>query len=543
MIIDLRNIDSKLSKVYEAQKGEVMSAYEKLSEDLLRRDTSLAWLVSNPTSRNVFHSNLFYYLRCLHLVNYVDATESLDRIITDDFNLYKILSSRYPVEYVGSSKRYLGWIQLLRVLKWVYGAIRCKSKERIKTLLEKKQVTIIDADIAKLATKYNDRYYGDILDRLPKEIQDSAFYNIIYLPNPRKNDINVIDNNTKFNTLYLWDFLKPVDYLSSFRSLLDYKQRNLSYIYEGYDIKYLIKDVYHNNKSFYFYCAFLYERMIYRMKEMGVNIRLYIDWYENQSIDRAFHWAMNKYYPDVRTHSYLGFMGDVNETPHIIATNAELEACIAPKILYVCNQALKDVYDRSNYKGAVYVAPFYRAADVWSLTYSHRQNEYFTILVPMGLTSAEVNLKVDYFVDLFCSYPNLKAKVLLKPHPVYNSESIASKIKGVCNIMLVGGSIYEHLPQCDAVVASNSTATYEALAVGKPLIYYIDKNRKLSLSRPQNIPDKMWYPVADVNSIVSTIESIKALDEDMLIQQGAIFRDYFFTKETDTLTNLLFAIQ
>lgn len=543
MIIDFISLDSKLSIIFEAQKCEVLTEYEKISEDLLRRGTSLAWLVSNPTSRNVFHSKLFYYLRCLHLVNYVDASYGIDKIVTDDVNLYKILANRYPVGCVGTSKRSSGWIQLLRVLKWVYGAIRCKSKERIKTLLEKKQVTIIDTDIAKFATKYNDRYYGDILDRLPKEIQESAFYNIIYLPNPKKNDINVIDNNTKFNTLYLWDFLKPVDYLSSFRSLLDYKQRNLSYIFEGYDIKNLIKAVYHHNKSFYFYCAFLYERMIYRMKEMRVDIRLYIDWYENQSIDRAFHWAMNKYYPNVRTHSYLGFMGDANETPHIIATNTELESGLAPKVLFVCNHALKDKYKTSGYKGTVKIAPFFRASSVWNLKMEPFQNDEFTILAPMGLSRVEVVEKVNFFVDVLNQCHKFNFRVLLKPHPVYNSIEIEESIKGTSNIEIVGGSIYKYLPKVDAVVASNSTTTYEALAVGKPLLYFVGRNRTLTLSRPPMTPDNMWFYVEDLQTFEESIKSIQSLEQNLLFEQSKVLREYFFTQETIGLNKELFDIK
>ena len=205
-------------------------------------------------------------------------------------------------------------------LKWSFYAFLCSSKDRLLKLQHSENATVIDTDIAKKADKYNDRYYGDVLDTIVPEKTKDFFYNIIYLPLPKKKDILLIDKKTPYNTIYLWDFLKLQDYLVALFGMLKRNHTNLlDYDYLGINQRPALEAIYNDSCSFYYYLAYLYERVIYRMKEKGVKIRLYIDWYENQSFDKSFHWAMKRYYPEVPVHSYIGFMADTKSNPITIA--------------------------------------------------------------------------------------------------------------------------------------------------------------------------------------------------------------------------------
>ncbi len=546
MIIDLTKLNKETASLFNENKQIVLADYIKLTDDLQKRSSDITWLLNNVTSKNTNFSKLFYYMRCEKLIDDISKSSEIEDIITDDMVLGHLLSSKFKVT-VNNKKKKNSFFHFLHVLYrcfiWSLGGLSCKSKQRISNLKSIEGATIIDTDIAKKADKYNDRYYGNVLDSLPNDITKDFFYNIIYLPNPRKKDIALVDKNTPYNTVYLWDFLKPVDYITAlFGMLRRDKKRLLNYEYLGINQRPVLKAVYNDSISFYYYLAFLYERVIYRMKQSGVKIRLYIDWFENQSFDKSFHWAMNKYYPKTKVHSYIGFMADTKENPITIATNTELSLGIAPQYIYTCNEALRDQYLNSGYQGIVRKAPFYRANSIWDVSKNTKTNKVFTILVPLGLNKNEVEFKTRFFTSLRLSDNQEKINVIIKPHPVYDEKSIKQIIDGFDFVSIVGGNIYDYLPNADAVVASNSTTTYEALALGIPLLYIVDPEFKLSLNKPEKCPSIMWNEIGDNNSIWKAIESIKSIDNNRFEAEGTLLKEYFFTKQNSELTACLFGI-
>lgn len=543
MIVDFRKLSDSLSAKFIADKNSVMKDYEIISSKLLSISNTLPWLISNPTSRNIFHSKFFYYLRCQRLLNDISSNELIDKVFTDDKILYKLLKQKYNTHFVGTSRFRPKLMDLLHCVKWSFYAIFCKSNQRRTILKKSRKVTIIEAYFPKENSKYNDRYYGEVLDRIPADFERNIFYNFIYLPIPHKKKIEDIDRNTHHNIIYMWDFLKPTDYLRALFLLFNYREKKyLNINYLGINQKPMLEYIYKDNKKFYYYVAFLYERLIYRMKKADIDIKLYIDWFENQAIDKSLSWGMCKYYPQVKVHSYIGFMPDISDNPITIATNVEYKQHIAPKNIFVCNQALKDKYIASNYKGIVEIAPFYRAENIWHVQSSAERYDKFTILVPMGLMPTEVETKINFFVDFKRNNPNFPIMIYLKPHPVYNAKSISSLIQGIDGISIVGGSIYDYLVKVDAVVASNSTTTYEALALGKPLLYYINSSGTLSLSKPDKVPDSMWLRIKDFDTLKHAINIIQNTDRNFYDHESEKLKAYYFTKETEELNMKLFDI-
>ena len=457
--------------------------------------------------------------------------------------LANLLKSKYNVECKVEEKKKNRVRISLNCLKWSFYAFLCSSKDRLLKLQHSENATVIDTDIAKKADKYNDRYYGDVLDTIAPEKTKDFFYNIIYLPLPKKKDILQIDKNTPYNTIYLWDFLEPLDYFVALFGMMKRNHTNLlDYDYLGINQRPALKSIYYDSGSFYYYLAYLYERVIFRMKKKGVQIRLYIDWFENQSFDKSFHWAMKKYYPRVPVHSYIGFMADTKSNPITIASNTELELGIAPENVFTCNKALYDQYKESGYKGNVEVAPFYRAEAIWDIEPAVEKQKNFTILVPLGLNDEEVQYKVKMLKSFVDSNVIHDVEVILKPHPVYNNEIIKDLLGDTKEIKIVGGNIYDYLPAVNAVVASNSTTTYEALALGKPLLYLLDPDLRVLLNKPNGLSEEMWYEVSDVGSFAQAVNKVQQLSDSYLIEEGERLKNYYFTKNTKELTNKLFAL-
>ena len=111
------------------------------------------------------------------------------------------------------------------------------------------------------------------------------------------------------------------------------------------------------------------ERAIMRMKELDVDICLFVDWFENQSYDKSVYYAMHQYYPEAKVHGYMGFIADSTIFPHIIASNKELFCHIAPKDIYLCSSYLLKFYQ--NYNGYKHIAPALRNQEIYSLSLIH----------------------------------------------------------------------------------------------------------------------------------------------------------------------------
>lgn len=542
MVVDLTNLSVDEARLFESNQDRVLLDYKELTEDLLRKSSDLSWLINNVTSRNTVFSKLLFYMRCERFLNELSHSQKIEGVKTDDPLLAKLLKEKYIVIFSGKSViKGFGIRNVIQCIRWSIGAMFCKSQKRVNVLRQTNGATIIDTDIAKKTEKYNDRYYGDVLDSIDEKVTEKFFYNIIYLPTPNKKDIDVIDKNTRYHTIYLWDFLSFGDFFYALRMMLKRdKRRLLNYNYLGINQKPALEAVYYNNTSFYYYLAFLYERVIYRMSKKDIRIRLYVDWYENQSFDKSFCWAMNKFYPEVEAHSYVGFMADTKSNPITVPTNTEYELGIAPKKIFVCNKALYDQFIESGYKGQVVIAPFYRAENIWSIGNINEGFSKFTVLVPLGLNDEEVRYKVQTLNNLMDSEDELE--ILLKPHPVYNCEIIKGILGNANSIKIVGGNIYDYLPKVNAVVASNSTTTYESLALGKPLLYMVDPQMKLALNKPKNTPEDFWYEIRNKESFDNAIEKIKCLSEGYLKKTGDDLKNYYFTQNTKELTNKLFAL-
>lgn len=543
MIIDLSSLESKEAKVFNCNIDEVLADYQALADDLQKRASDLPWLLNNVTSRNTNFSKLLYYMRCEKMLFDIAKDNTIEKVITDDRVLANLLKEKYNVDCKKKEKKKCRLRIVLGCLIWSLYAFLCRSKERLAKLQLSENATIIDTDIAKKADRYNDRYYGDVLDKITSDKTKDFFYNIIYLPLPKKKDILQIAKNTPYNTIYLWDFLEPQDYFVALFGMLKRNHTNLlNYNYLGINQRPALEAIYNDSSSFYYYLAYLYERVIYRMKEKDVKIRLYIDWFENQSFDKSFHWAMKKYFPQVPVHSYIGFMADTKSNPITIASNTELELGIAPKNVFTCNKALYDQYKERGYNGNVEVAPFYRAETIWAIEPAVEKQKNFTLLVPLGLNNEEVQYKVKMLKTFVDSDVIHDVEVILKPHPVYNSEIIKDLLGDTKEIKIVGGNIYDYLPFVNAVVASNSTTTYEALALGKPLLYLIDPDLRVLLNKPNGLSERMWYEVSDAGSFAQAVNKVLQLSDGYLKEVGERLKKYYFTKNTKELTNKLFAL-
>lgn len=548
MKIDLDHLTTEQIVLFNSNIDKALNLYNEMSSNLLKRCDELRWYVNNVTSRNTVFSPSLLCIRNILLLKEIEKTHTIEEVVVSNYEIAYVLRQKYvvncPVTPVAAFlKRYKKAINSIGfTILWSLGAIRCKSKKRVDDL--KREGADIGIDIFKENNSYEDRYYGNALDSLPKEVQRRCFYQAIYLLIPQKKNIEAIVKNTKYKLVYLWDFLLISDYLSAlWNSRRKFPISLMRYEIEGFDMSHLLKSVSDDSATFYFFLAHLYVKVIKGMKRSGLDLHLCIDWFENQSFDKSTYWAMNMYYPEIPVHAYIGFMADTKVNPITIATNEELNCHIAPQHIFVCNEALKQQYLKSGYKGKVVVAPYYRSQKVWSLKRKEKSRvEPYQLFVPLGIFMEEVMYKSKLIVGFLKDYPDMDIHVAIKMHPSNDSSILKPLLGDEKRIEIVEGDFYEHLSKADAVVASNSSTTYEALSCGIPALYLMDPDNNFCLNRPEGIDDKMWYVIDNSESFNCAISTIRNIPFEQLVKMGNSIKAYYFQPVDDKLTRELFLL-
>jgi len=550
-VIDFDNMTLGQLRLFNELKQEVLSDYNSISSELQSLGKEdICWLTSNLASRNVNFSQILYYLNCILFLECCKKQNiSFEKIITKDKVLYKTLKDYYPTEFIkgksaNKSDAFLKLKVFVSYLLWCFNAFRSRSKERKDKLKGVSNLTFVDAYIAKKTNKYQDRYYGSVVNKLSFDDRKRVYFLIQYLPIPNKNDIKEICKNSDENIVFLFDFLKAQDYIASlFSKLRSYFKFRSNFYYKGISLKYILKDAFDKQDiNYYFSCGILWERFFYRLKVEDIKLRTFVDWFENQSCDKACYYSAYKYFPSVKMHGFIGFIGDFKIFPHNLATNEELRLHIAPSHLFLCNKAMRDEYLYSGYEGKLSLAPTFRADKIWETKRNFDNNGVFTILVPLSLVHYEVEFKIDFFKNYVDKYRPNDCEVIIKPHPVYPMNQLMELIGDSKHIKVETGDIYEYLKLSDVVVGSNSTTLYESLALGIPILSLCDMKGKLKVNKPNSVKDEMWYEITDIEDISGAVSKIKILDRNMLVNESIRLKDYFFERITERSTKKLFGL-
>jgi hypothetical protein len=502
-------------------------------------------MYSNITSRDASHSKTLYRLQCLSFINELKKNTDIDCILTSDPILARTLRNYYKVQQTSSwllysTKRIVNQIlQIIQYSLWCVGAFSSKNRQRAQSFYNTSDSIVVDSFIAKKCERYQDRYYGHVFKRLPKDVQNRTFFLPQYLPFPRKRDCDNIADKSDENIIFIFDFLTAWDYLKSIFYTFYYRKHSYKSIwYKGLPLRHVLRDASIKNYSYYFCSTVLYKQLLEHLSKK-TKISLIIDWFENQSYDKSLCYNVKKYMPNTAVHGFIGFMPDFSVTPHNLATNSELAHHIAHEKLFVCNQAIKDVYTKAGYRGKIFLAPTFRTQNVFNFRSYNCRHDVFTLLVPLGVEPYEVNYKISFFMNLFKAQGTHEIKILFKPHPVY---PLISTEKWPANMEIINGNIYDAFSLCDAIISVNSTAMYEALASGIPVISIHDDKGLLSIEIPNNVPVKLWYNASCLDEFLEAVEYIKGCNKEELVSWGNRVKSYYFVKETPDIVNSLFGI-
>lgn len=217
--------------------------------------------------------------------------------------------------------------------------------------------------------------------------------------------------------------------------------------------------------------ALLSHRLPLRLARAGLEFDLVVDVYENMIPEKPFSLGLRRYMPAARI---VGFQHGALY-PNLLCNFVSAgEAEFAPlPDRVVCNgEFFRDVLVRAGLPAErAFVGPALRYRHLWRET--RRKLEAGgepTILVPLPLVVAN---SIELLHKLCAALRDVHTRVLLKPHPMAPTEKMlrtAASRDLPAHFRFVEEPMGELLPRARIVIAIASSALYEALTAGVPVV-------------------------------------------------------------------------
>jgi hypothetical protein len=542
--IDFRLLTVEQSKLYNDIVPDLQETFNQVIGSIYHKNrNNYNWYFSSVASRNPHQSPLFERLCKVRLVEILLSQNDFLEVLVDDYTLYKFIIKNFRkdslnISFIGKKKSKINILVILSFRYFKY-LILILGKWFVSSFW--KLNLIKDADLYLVDTFvysgnngqgtinngfYNDRYFPGLLDYIKKTTDSDVYYlptlliNKDFLPS----FIKVLKQN---NFLAKEPYLKALDWLSLVT--LPLGEINLSkncLKFKNYNIYDLVKDELLFNKfSISKLISGVNYNFIKRLSSRDINIKGFIEWYENQVNDRGMILGLRKYFTDVKVSAYQGFVICPNYNFYLAPTKYEDDHLLTPhQIAVTGNCLLKE--PKKNYNIKTIVAPAFRFQHLYEPFEPAFIKNKIKILIPFSicLKSSLENLKM-LFSAVEQSVNSVNFEIIVNLHPAVNSSDIRNSIqKKYQKILINDQNFYYNLKRCNLLVGSTSSACVEALVYGLNILIIGSRTGITSNPIPRKYIDKckIVYSSNDLrkqienfsnNTILSKENSIEALND------------------------------
>jgi len=386
---------------------------------------------------------------------------------------------------------------------------------------KKKQLNIYHAKNVKKNTVksgvVDDRYYPGLIDNVTIIKKE----NIFYLP-------------------ILYDLRSPLDYFKQFKAVAKLSEKVIlkehwlkltDYLYaiwqsiilrksiinipkwRSLDIKELVKnELMQDQAGASLTQAVLIERSFMRYKQFGIKLSGFIDWFENQIVDRAVYLGLRKNYPDVYIKGYQGFVigkGYVGLQP----AQYEYEGGVLPDELLVMGDAYVEDRKKECAKLAVSSAPAFRMQETLSFNREGSTKKDLIILaMSIKLTEASEIIDLALSVDL----PR-GLKFIVKMHPTISNEKFRELVPKSVNdkFEFTNHALNDLFRRAHLLVTSASSIALEAVLCDISVAILGTRTTYTNNPLMDVVSDMYWsvcYTSADLNSAIMRKQTYKPLE-------------------------------
>lgn len=473
---------------------------------------NMDWWVSEIGSRNTYTNTLLN--ECCHAVFIKESLSKeshISEVVVGSQALAHVLKSfcsrNYPHISVRCSKGKVrsAWEVLRFILVNMKATVKLVAQYIASRLVGSSAFTRVTGPLTLIDTfilndsfsvnGFNDRYFNGFYEHLHPSEKDKVFY-MPTLATDIGNIYRTFRHMRKSPVPFFpkEDVLKISDYLYAFsfvwRALRLYPKR---IIVEDMDLSPLFRATWGCHLlSAASFEGLLNYRFAFRLKEKNIPIRLVVDWFENQIIDKGANAGFRRAYPDVPLVGYQGFI--VPSTYLCMSpTPLEKESEVIPQVVAVCGKGFISERQEFCQDIPMETAPAFRFGDVYAPRVHWPDPDFFTILLSLPL---EEGWKTVLRMSLGLAGQSLppRTRFWIRRHPAGGDIDRwfrQEKEFKPPHFSVMTGDFATHLEMSNVVVSNTSSSCLQALAKGIPLV--VASHPGLSLNPiPKEVDHSLW---------------------------------------------------
>ena len=518
-------INPEHSVLFNQIAVDICKPFTDIIESISRQHgKSINWWVSSPASRNTFVSPLFHYCCCIALLmELIRKKEPVSEIVVDSRAFKKIIEDYLAGQTVNITVT-LARLPIMQRLKELIRPVYvifgiplrqlllffiARQIQPLRNTLPSEPLTLIDTFVMPGYIE-KDRYYPGVLDALSEnEKQRVWFVPHLYGFHPWQY-MSVLKHlrKAKRNFLLKDDFLKFGDYWCLWRHLFRIRKLQIKpSFFRGVDISALVSEEltgFQNISSSY--TPLLNYCFAKRLKEADVKLRLVIDWFENQVIDKGFNAGFNHFFPDTPSMGYQGFV-PVGFELNVYPTTTEKESKILPMEIGVIAKALLPSLRKYCPDIKLRLVPAIRYKGVWENRKYYPEENVFTILVALPIVISEA-VYILKLLDHAANESVDNVRFWVKPHPATSQSQIQGAFDSGWpkQFEFVGGDFNDYVERSNLLIGSASSACMETLAKGIPVIIVGSRHGLTHNPIPETITSDIWWLCYTPQEIAEAIQ-------------------------------------
>ncbi|EMN89641.1 hypothetical protein [Leptospira weilii] len=561
MEIDLNNLSKEHSKILDQiWKNGINDFNQFYDSQILEYSNDLNYLLSGAATRDVYLNRIYESICYLKLLKKIFQEEQVESVKIKNLTIEKMLKADPELKKIRISfsiKKRIQELILIPVayLLSIYRMIKEFALVRfyICNYDIPNEVILFDSFLIESSFpegRFNDIYFPG-LQELIREKSKVFYLFTILLKKYRVNLLRLKNSNIRF--IHRYQFLKLSDLCSAAMKpilILKYLYKK-NIIFQSLDIaKSFRYELVRTSVAGSIFDSVLNYRFIYRLKQKNIKIDKFIDWFENQQIDRGYALGLRQFYGNSK---YFGCLGSVpiKTQFHLYPTKNELNTKLVPEHLFVIGRNYIPDYTESCKGLKLDTMPAFRYTHLYkedNISFSNfsKNSGNFKILVTLPIEFSQT-LKILKIINNIKILLNSEFSFYLKFHPAYSSQLIEKFLKKneISDFPILKGNIGDCLSDKQLLISSNSSTCLEALAFGIPVLVVTSNDGITHLSFSENITKEIWGLCYDEGEVLKNILYFsKNYDSDYFQSIGKKIKNENFVKlDSSSLkhfTNLVF---
>ena len=483
------------------------------------------WWVSSPASRNVALSPLFYYCCCLFQLKKLNEKHCQDLVIITDSKALKNITEKYLTDNrptISLKFKQLPFKQrLIQLLKIVYIQVKIplsqlllhvivKVSRFLSKTIELDEIILIDTFISPGFIE-KDRYYTGMTEALSDDEKKSCYFVPLLIGFRPWHFLHVVKKlrESRRNLIFKEDYLKIRDYFFAwgytFRTRF-FKKATCRF--QGFDIWPLVREELNSLNGFESsFAALLNYRFAKRLSEKHVPLKLVVDWFENQSVDRGWNAGFRKFFPTIKTIGYLGFIS--NAYPYFMhPTEEEMKNKVIPQEIYVIGKNLVGSVKRFCMDINVKVAPAFRFQGVWKERRYYPPKTGYTVCVALPARNDEASHIFRLIVEAKRVLDE-QIRFIIKPHPAVPVsqiiDNLGEEISGRFEFIDGNGDFNDWIEKSHLLISSGSSTCTETIVKGIPVIVVLNRSSMNQNPIPDSIPKDIWRVCYSSQELINAV--------------------------------------